>query len=89
MSVISALTNWRTLALLVVFASVFCLILVACPPSPSNDHPDAGYLSADNQVTLMTALQDNLARFNLQSCDGACVLSGAIRDLQVTYRSGQ
>jgi len=89
MSLISALTNWRTLALLVVFASVFCLILAACNLNSPDSNPDAGKLSADNQVTLMTALQANLARFDLQNCDGSCVLAGAIKDLQVAYRPGQ
>jgi hypothetical protein len=88
MSLISALTNWRTLALLVVFASVFCLVLVACHPIPSNSNPDDGKLSADTQVTLMTALQANLAKFDAQNCDGTCVLAGTIQDLQVSYHSG-
>ncbi len=89
MSLISALTNWRTLALLVVFASVFCLILVACNSNPSNNNTDSGKLSADTQVTLMTALQANLARFDAKDCDGTCVLAGTIKDLQVSYHSGQ
>jgi len=86
--VISFLTNWRTLATVVVFLAVIAVFAVACLPNP-NHSSEAGKLSADSQVTLMKALQVNLAKFDANNCDGTCVLAGTWKDLQVSYHTGQ